>query len=39
VGQLEHLMTRFRKEKETDIQKLLELEKEVSTCMIFFTIP
>ncbi|KAI9330245.1 hypothetical protein BD770DRAFT_449563 [Pilaira anomala] len=28
VGQLEHLMTRFRKEKETDVQKLDELEKE-----------
>lgn len=31
VGQLEHLMTRFREEKETDVQKLDELEKEVST--------
>jgi hypothetical protein len=30
VGQLEHLMTRFRQEKETDVQKLDELEKEVS---------
>jgi hypothetical protein len=39
VGQLEHLMTRFRKEKETDIQKLLELEKEVSTCMIVLSCP
>ena len=29
VGQLEHLMTRFRQEKETDTQKLSELEKEV----------
>ncbi|KAF1800688.1 basic-leucine zipper transcription factor [Mucor lusitanicus] len=28
VGQLEHLMTRFREEKETDVQKLDELEKE-----------
>ncbi|KAI9267176.1 hypothetical protein EDC94DRAFT_515218 [Helicostylum pulchrum] len=28
VGQLEHLMTRFRQEKETDVQKLDELEKE-----------
>ncbi|KAG2199804.1 hypothetical protein INT47_009417 [Mucor saturninus] len=28
VGQLEHLMTRFRQEKETDEQKLNELEKE-----------
>ncbi|CAO3613001.1 unnamed protein product [Mucor hiemalis] len=28
VGQLEHLMTRFRQEKETDTQKLDELEKE-----------
>lgn len=30
VGQLEHLMTRFKQEKETDEQKLNELEKEVS---------
>lgn len=29
VGQLEHLMTRFKQEKETDEQKLSELEKEV----------
>jgi hypothetical protein len=29
VGQLEHMMTRFRQEKETDVQKLDELEKEV----------
>ncbi|GAN04405.1 hypothetical protein MAM1_0062c03865 [Mucor ambiguus] len=28
VGQLEQLMTRFREEKETDVQKLDELEKE-----------
>ncbi|EPB88280.1 hypothetical protein HMPREF1544_04864 [Mucor circinelloides 1006PhL] len=28
VGQLEHLMTRFKEEKETDVQKLDELEKE-----------
>ncbi|KAK4512472.1 uncharacterized protein ATC70_003173 [Mucor velutinosus] len=28
VSQLEHLMTRFKEEKETDVQKLDELEKE-----------
>lgn len=33
VGQLEHLMTRFRQEKETDVQKLDELEKEVMKTM------
>lgn len=36
VGQLEHLMTRFRKEKETDVQKLDELEKEVISLFFFF---
>lgn len=38
VGQLEHLMTRFRKEKETDVQKLDELEKEVISLFFFFII-
>ncbi|KAI8989941.1 hypothetical protein BDB01DRAFT_703066, partial [Pilobolus umbonatus] len=28
VGQLEHLMVRFREEKETDAQKLEDLEQE-----------
>lgn len=40
VGQLEHLMTRFKQEKETDEQKLNELEKEVniSTLYLFYFI-
>lgn len=37
VGQLEHMMTRFRKEKETDAQKLDELEKEVCISLIIVT--
>lgn len=39
VGQLEHLMTRFRQEKETDTQKLDELEKEVINLYIFVFTP
>lgn len=38
VGQLEHLMTRFRQEKETDVQKLDELEKEVMNYIFFLYI-
>jgi hypothetical protein len=36
VGQLEHMMTRFRQEKETDVQKLDELEKEVCISLVFY---